>query len=284
MRNIQPSASPASESAARQHDNEFAVDVRRLLHDDRRFWDTNAGNITVAGRDGGVMLSGHVMSSTGKLHAEQITNKAGVSRTTRNDLVVDNDLMYQVSRALTDDEHTHQEHILVSVRQGVVTLSGRASSASARQAVEECAAQVPMVRGISNLVGAQGIIVDEREQRVMQPHMGQEVFASDISLGHVKRLIIDPGNRRVVAIVVLGRFPVRKHTRLRTYPWDIQTQERSVVIPVSTIDSITAGMVQLNVTGVDAAQYVDFQENDYRIPDSSWRPPYPYAISDCIWA
>jgi hypothetical protein len=282
MQNTRPTETPITE-AATKHESERADNARKLLYDDRRFWDTNAGNITVSARDGGVMLSGHVMSSNSKLQAEKITNKSTYPPTLQNRLVVDNDLMYLVSQALADNRQTHQEHILVSVRQGVVTLSGRASSAEARQAAEECAAQVPLVRGISNLMGAQGIVVDEREQRVMQPQMGQEVFASDMSLGHVSRLIIDPRNRRVVAIVVRGQFPTRRLMPLRTYPWEIQTQERSVVIPVSTIDSISMSMVQLDIRSVDAAQYTNFQSSDFRQPDAEWHPPYPYTIGDCLW-
>lgn len=282
MQNSHPTETPITEAAAK-HESERADDARKLLYDNRRFWDTNAGNITVSARDGEVMLSGHVMSSNSKLQAEKITSESTYPPTLQNRLVVDNDLMYLVSQALADNRQTHQEHILVSVRQGVVTLSGRASSAEARQAAEECAAQVPLVRGISNLMGAQGIVVDEREQRVMQPQMGQEVFASDMSLGHVSRLIIDPRNRRVVAIVVRGHFPIRRLMPLRTYPWEIQTQERSVVIPVSTIDSISMSMVQLDIRSVDAAQYTNFQAEDFRIPDVEWRPPYPYAIGDCLW-
>jgi osmotically-inducible protein OsmY len=268
MRDTSKATNLVAESAATHR--EIAATARGRLHSERRFWDTNAGNITVAGRDGRVMIHGHVASSTTKLQAEQIINKAGSYPMTQNHLVVDNDLMYVVSLALADNEQTHQEHILVSVRQGVVTLSGRASSAAARLAVEGCAAQVPTVRGISNLIGAQGIVVNEREQRVLQPHRGQEVFASDMSLGHVNRLIIDPHNRRVVAIVVQGHFPARQQTALPPLPWDRETQAQSVVIPVSTIDSISMSMVQLNFPGGEAAQYAHFQLSDFHLPDPDW--------------
>jgi osmotically-inducible protein OsmY len=284
MRNVRHIAKPVAKLATKtRSDQDLAAAARGILRSDRQFWDMNAGSITADVYDGMITLSGHVATSTGKLQAEQMVNQAGGTHATENHLVVDNDLMYLVSQALADDKQKYQERIFVSVRQGVVTLNGQRSSVAERLAAEQSAAQVPTVRGVSNLIEAQGVIVDEIEQRVMQPHMGQEVFASDMSLGRVNRLIIDPHNRRVVAVVVKGEFPARQQSASASSPWDLPTQARSVVIPISAISSLTMSMVQVNMPGVEAAHYADFLASDFHLPDPAWRPPYPYTMSDCLW-
>jgi osmotically-inducible protein OsmY len=157
MRNVRHIAKPVAKLATKtRSDQDLAAAARGILRSDRQFWDMNAGSITADVYDGMITLSGHVATSTGKLQAEQMVNQAGGTHATENHLVVDNDLMYLVSQALADDKQKYQERIFVSVRQGVVTLNGQRSSVAERLAAEQSAAQVPTVRGVSNLIEAQG--------------------------------------------------------------------------------------------------------------------------------
>ena len=66
MQNSHPTETPITEAAAK-HESERADDARKLLYDDRRFWDTNAGNITVSAHDGEVMLSKRIEQTNAKI-------------------------------------------------------------------------------------------------------------------------------------------------------------------------------------------------------------------------
>ena len=89
------------------------------------------------------------------------------------------------------------------------------------------AASVPQVRGIVNDIRAPGITVDPEEQKILEPSIGREVFATDILLGEVERVIINPHNRRVTSFVAHGNFPDLRHVDEYRFSYEIPQQERS---------------------------------------------------------
>jgi hypothetical protein len=230
-----------------------------------------------------VTLSGHVATAADRRRAGRAIDKVRGARAFQNELVADDDLVNLVAQALADDERTHAETIFVAVHHGIVILSGLWNSALARAAAEECAAAVPFVRGVNNYIQAPGTVGNHAEAQTVQPRFGQEVFASDMALGRVERLIIDPLSRRVAAMVVIGRFPDLGHAARHMRSYEMPTQERHVVIPISAVGFVTATLVQLNVAGMVAARWADFAPSNFPIPDKTWRPPYPFAVSECLW-
>jgi len=265
-------------------DAEIAVEGRDALQAAGMFRGTGYPDITVSVADGLAALSGHVAGSRDKLRAAQVMLAVRGVRAVRNDLVADEDLVNLVAQALARDERTRRGTIFVAVNHGIVILSGLRNSSVARAAAEKCAAQVPGVRGVSNYIGTPGVPVDDTEQHVVQPRVGQEVLASDMSLGRVEQVIIDPQNRRVVAMVVHGRFPHRRRATpgMRTY--EMPTEDRHVVIPSGEISFLSPDVVQLNIRGIAAAGHDDFAPGDFRQPDRAWRPPYPFVANECLWA
>jgi hypothetical protein len=233
--------------------------------------------------DGAASLSGHVGTATDMVNAARAVGQAPGVREVQNDLVADDDLVNQVAQALAHDERTRHETIFVAVRAGVVILSGQGNSARARAAAEECAGQVPSVRGVSNYIEAPGVVVSAARERVLQPRVGQEVFARDMSLGRVERVIIDPQNRRVVSMLVRGQFPARQDADL---PWGSYepVEDRRLLIPAAWIESVTPTVAQLSVNGAEAAAHDDFKSADFAQPGRAWRPPYPFTTTDCLWA
>jgi len=245
---------------------------------------SNYGDVSVAAWHGTATLRGHVANSTDKLRAgRSMRDVPGVSEV-QNDLVTDDDLVNLVAQALAHDERTRRETIFVAVSHGVVILSGQRNSAKARAAAEECAARVSSVRGVSNYIEAPGIVVSENEQHVLQPRAGQEVLASDMALGRVKRVIVDPHNRRVAAIVVVGRFPDRRRATPRMRSYDMPMEERCLVIPIAEVRFMTRTVVQLTISGIAAARHDDLSPGNFAQPDPTWRPPYPFAADECLWA
>jgi hypothetical protein len=137
---------------------------------------------------------------------------------------------------------------------------------------------------VSNYLEAPDVIVRADEEKVLQPQIREEVFATDMALGRVACVIISPRNRRVTGFVAEGAFPIQSDRR-RRFDWDrydVPTVERSVVIPRQAIDDITPTAVWLRVSASEAARHPDFDPACYRIPGSSWLPPYPYQPAE-VW-
>ena len=143
---------------------------------------------------------------------------------------------------------------------------------------------MPSVRGVCNYIKCPGAGADDGPtQRVLQPRIGQEVFASDMVLGRVERVIINPDNRRVEATVVHGQMPDRLRATPRMRSYDRPLEERHVVIPIAEISSMTPTVMQLSISGLAAAGRADFAPGDFRQPDQAWRPPYPYVANQLLW-
>lgn len=264
-------------------DAELAAAARRALATAGVLQSGDYGHLSVTASAGTVTLSGHVGASADRPRAERALHELPGVLEVQNDLVADDDLVNLVSQALARDEGTRNGMIFVAVSRGVVILSGLHNSARARAAAEECAARVPFVRGVSNYTEAPGTVVDAVQERVVQPRVGQEVVASDMSLGHVAQVIIDPRNRRVVAIVVEGQFPDRRGATPRMRSYEMPMEERSLVIPITEMGFVTPTVVQLSIDGIAAAGHHDFASEDFIQPDRAWRPPHPYAKHECLW-
>jgi osmotically-inducible protein OsmY len=272
-----------AQAALQRTDQDTSDACHRALRDARILRASNYEDVSVTVCDGLASLSGHVGTVTDMVNADRVVSQVPGVREVQNDLVADDDLVNLVAQALAHDERTRHETIFVAVRAGVVILSGQAISSKARAAAGECAGQVPSVRGVSNYIEAPGAVVTAARERVLQPRVGQEVFARDMSLGRVERVIVDPHNPRVVSLLVRGQFPTRQYADL---PWGLYepVEERRLVIPAAWIDSVTPTVAQLSVYGAEAAARADFKPADFAEPGRAWRPPYPFSATDCLWA
>jgi hypothetical protein len=136
------------------------------------------------------------------------------------------------------------------------------------------------VRAVVNLVQAPGVTASAAAQRVLQPVIGQDVWATDMRLGQVKQVILSPLNRRVTALVVHGEFP--DPAQADAEPSDMAQLERDVVIPAADVRHVTDGGVLLNIRGREAAGRRDFDPTDFVLVDTNWQPPYPYRPTDVL--
>ncbi len=243
------------------------------------------GHITITIDGHMAILRGHVTATHTRQRAEQITRQVPGVEAVANRLVDDDVLVNQVCLALAKDPRTAHEIILVAARHGIILLSGTASSAAAREAAAECAASVSQVRAVSNYVEAPGVSPRGPEaEQVLQPHIGEEVIATDMPLGRVAAVIIDLRNRRVASVVTSGRFPeLRSDSRGRAWDrLDIPMLERTVAIPVQAINKVTPTVVWLAIDATEAASYPEFNPARFRRPGTWWQPPYPYEPGD-VW-
>jgi osmotically-inducible protein OsmY/sporulation protein YlmC with PRC-barrel domain len=258
-------------------DYELAAEVEKALWADEILRETDYDQIDVKAEGGIVQLRGHVITSMNRTRAENAARSIHGVLGVENHLVVDKDLAIEVAEALGNDERTQLESISVVAQNGVIALNGQVGSAAIRQAAEEVAASVQKVRGVANYLQATAVVVDAEEQQVWQPPIDREVYATDMLIGHVESVIINPHNRRVTAFVFHGYYP----EQLPTYE-NMQT-ERRVLVPIRTVRYETKSSVLLDISTIKAFQGRDFVPADFVSPPEDWQPPYPYHRRDVLF-
>jgi hypothetical protein len=200
-----------------------------------------------------------------------------------NELVLDQDLMIDVAQALGSNELTQSERISVGAQHGFVTLNGHVDSAATREAAGEMAASVSQVRGMINELQAPNVVIKPEKHPFLQPRIGQRVAATDMHLGQVEKVIINPCNRRVTALVTRGCFPEPRYHDNYRMPDEVPQQESSLVIPIDAVRHVTDSYVLLEVSGADAALYRSFDPADFISPATDWQPPYPYRWEQVLF-
>ncbi len=264
-------------------DGELATAVDEALRSDDFLRYTDYEQIASAVQDGIVMLQGHVETRMNRVRADEAVRSVAGVLGVDNRLVADDDLVIAVAQALGGSGLTRLERISVHAWNGFVSLTGEVSTAAVRDAAEAAAASVPQVRGVSNYLVAPGMVVDREEQRPSQPSLRGGVYAADMLLGYVERVIVDPHSRRVTAFVTRGDFPCARRPVTYFPPDDGSTQERRVVIPIRAVRHETPGSVMLKISGAEAAQYPDFDPADFVPVSASWQPPFPYPAADVLF-
>lgn len=228
--------------------------------------------------DGVVRLRGHVHSRALAARAEEVVRSVPGVQEVRNELVVDHELLQQVVASVQSDEGTrYLTGYSLRVQDGVVELRGTAPSLEAVRPLERAIARVPGVRGIRNAMT--GLDIPSTWRQVMQPHVGQPVYATDQELGRVEAVVVDPDNRRVQGVVVAGEFPDAGAPPFAAGPlW-----ERRVVIPLEEVEQVTPRGVFLRIHAGQAAERPDLREDEYLSPSPSWVPPFPYRPGQVLW-
>ncbi|MDR7415574.1 MAG: BON domain-containing protein [Armatimonadota bacterium] len=254
-------------------DDELRRDVEEALHRDELLRVLGLP-IRVEVEDGVVHLLGHVHNRALAARAEELTRSVPGVLGVENRLVVDLELLQQVSAALVANPKVRHLPVHVRVREGIVELTGSAPTLEDAREVERTVAALPGVRAVSNRLAAPGI--PERWAWVVQPEVGQPVFATDVEVGRVEAVVLDPASRRVVGVVVHGEFPDAGAPPDAAGPlW-----ERSVVIPLEQVERVTLGGVFLNVHAGAAAENPDLDPERYPPPPPDWTPPFPYREGD----
>jgi osmotically-inducible protein OsmY len=264
-------------------DDTLAAKVENALWSIDILQNTDYMEMNTSVQDGIVKLRGHVISMMDKTQiGDAVRSIAGVLGV-ENSLVVDQDLVIEVTQALGKDEHTRHEWITVGAQNGVITLRGQVGSAAIRGAAGEITANTSQVRGVINDLQAPDVVIDPEEHRFRQPLIDQDVYAADMELGQVMRVIISPRSRRETAFVVDGTFPDPLNKHGHRLPGEDSRKKRRVVIPISALRDITYNSVLLEVSGVEAAQNRDFNPVDFISPPASWKPPYPYHWEEVLF-
>jgi osmotically-inducible protein OsmY len=264
-------------------DDILVAAVIQALWEDTILRRTEYRQIYVEIENGIAYLSGYVSSQPMSKGAEKAAYKADGVWKVENHLAIDSEMELVVSQAIGEDPRTKNARIFVGVNNGFVTLTGLAPGLEGRLAAQEQAVAIPKVRGVLNSIRVPGVEVDGEDQRALQPVIGASVYANDIIIGSVDKVIIDPKNRLVTAILSNTVLPDLDQMG-SNWLWDEHpNSERSVIIPIETVRHLTSTSVFLKVKGVVVAGFDDFDPISYLPAPEDWEPPYPYKHTDILF-
>jgi hypothetical protein len=199
-----------------------------------------------------------------------------------NDLTIDSDLKIAVAQAIGNDPLAKKARIFIGVNNGFVTLTGQAPGLESRRAAQEQAVALPRVRGVINSIRVLGSDIGPQDPPSWQPVVGANIHATDMKIGNVEKVIIDPDSRLVTSILASARLP--EPDELGTsWPWkERHYSERRVIIPIKAVRHLNSSSVFLKEKATVVAGYKDFDPAAYFPAPVIWEPPYPYEHTDVL--
>jgi osmotically-inducible protein OsmY len=233
--------------------------------------------IDVRVKNGVVSLSGHIVNSTSRIRIEAAIRDIPGITGVQNTLVLDDKLTHEVAASLGALEHTYDCKFYTGVSHGLVSLNGIVSDENVKWLAEKCAANHPNVRGVINHVQVSGMAIGSTNRPFLQPTIGETIYFLDGICGVVKQVIIDPNNRRVVAMTVFGQFADQPQELKSLNREEIRLPESLVIVPMDVVRYLTRVSGFLTIRSDESKRYLDFNSMFFDLPAWDWVPPYPYC-------
>lgn len=263
------------------------VVLREAIH--RAFWKDDVlraiefGEIDIHVINGTVYLSGHIVGASSQSRIKNAIRTVPGIRAIKNDLVLDDKLTLDVAAALGTLEHTHDCKFFTGASHGVISLNGTVSDQNVKSFAEKCAASNSKVRGVINNVHILGIESETQDQPFLQPIIGEIIYFSDGIHGIVKQVVINPNNRRVIAMTMHGNFSAGRNILYPLSDGKTRLPEQMIVVPMKLVRYLTKASGFLHIKSNERDQYQDFDPVSFYIPNRDWMPPYPYCPNDVLF-
>jgi len=239
--------------------------------------------IDIRVKDQVIYLYGHVVSATSQRRIINALNAIPGILKIENNLVLDDKLISEVSTALHRLEHVYACTFFTGASHGVISLNGIVKNENIKLLAEQCVAGNPHVRGVINNLRIAGTKSLLQNQPFLQPTIGEPVYFLDGVSGVVKHVIMNPNNRRVIAMTIQGIFTgQRSESKLQT-DGNIQFPEGLVTVPIKVVHYLTRESSFLYITSQQKNQYVDFDPSLFISPNADWIPPYPYCSDQILF-
>jgi osmotically-inducible protein OsmY len=239
--------------------------------------------IDVHVKNGFVYLNGHIASTTSKSRIENamrgIPNILGI----QNNLVLDDKLTLEVATSLGKLERTYDCKFFTGASHGVVSLNGIVRDENVKLLAGKCAAGNPNVRGVLNNVRVSGAEVGSPDQPFLQPAIGEIIYFLDGVSGVVKQVIIDPDNRRVIAMTIQGVFSDGRNELTPMINGKARNPEQLVAVPMSEVRYLTRASGFLYMKSDETNRYIAFDPTLFSTPKMDWNAPYPYCPDDVLF-
>ena len=264
-------------------DIDLRHEVDHTLWRDAAFRATDYDNIDMRVRDGIVYLNGHVSSLTNLHQAERSLQTIPGLLGVNNHLIPDDQLLAEVSTALGSLESAYDCKFFTGVSHGVVLVSGNVENINIKLLAEKYAASNPNVRGVINSIRISGSDLDSPEEPFLQPIIDEEIFFHDGISGTVQQVIINPDNRRVVAMTIRGRFENQRQELRSLNKGEARSPERIIVLSMNSVRYLTKVSGFLYINSNDKDRYMDFDPAHFFTPKKDWKAPYPYCPDDVLF-
>jgi osmotically-inducible protein OsmY len=268
----------------RQNDRVIKEAIYQALWKDSVLRAIEYYEIDVHIRNETVYLYGHIVGITSQLRIMNAIRTVPGILGIKNHLVLDDKLTLEVATALGKLEHAYDCKFFTGTSHGVVSLNGTVSDQSVRMLAEKCAASNPNVRGVINHIRINGSEPEPQNQPFRQPTTGEIIYFLDGISGVVQQVIINPNNRRVIAMAVHGKFS-SKHQELKSLNnAETRLLEQLIVVPMKTVRYLTKVSGFLYINSNESDQYQDFDPASFYVPNWwDWKPPYPYCPDDVLF-
>ena len=255
---------------------------------DHAIWNDNVlraieyHEIDVHVKNGIVYLHGHIVSTTSKSRIENAIRSIPGILGIQNNLVLDDKLTRDVATSLGELEHTYDCKFFTGASHGVISLNGTVSDENVKLLAEQYASSNPNVRGVINNVRVSGAEQELPDQPFLQPTIGEIIYFLDGPSGVVKQVIINPNNRRVVAMTVQGQFAEEQDIK-SSKSVNGQSPERLVILSMDVVRYLTQVSGFLNINSTERTRVMTFDSASFRAPSVDWTPPHPYCLDDVLF-
>ncbi|HET9587564.1 MAG TPA: BON domain-containing protein [Anaerolineales bacterium] len=239
--------------------------------------------IDVHVKNGVVYLSGHIVSTTSQMRIENAMRSISGILGIQNNLVLDDKLTLEVAASLGRLEHIYSCKFFTGASHGVLSLGGNVSDESVKLLAEKCAASNANVRAVINNVRVSGAQSELQDQPFLQPAIGEIIYFRDGISGVVKQVVINPNNRRVVAMTLLGRLADQQQELKSFKNGEARSPERLVVVPVGAVRYMTGVSGFLYIKSSERNRYLDLDPTNFFTPNKDWKAPYPYCPEDILF-
>jgi osmotically-inducible protein OsmY len=234
-------------------------------------------------KNGIVYLSGHIVSTTSQTRIESALRGIPGLLGIQNDLVMDDRLTHEVAASLGNLEHMYGCKFFTGASHGVISLNGNVSDESVKSLAETCAASHPNVRGVINNIRVSGSERELPDQPFLQPTIGAMIYFLDGISGIVKQVIINPNNRRVVAMTVQERFANQRQELPSLNSGKALSLEHLVVVPMDAVRYMTQVSGFLHTNSNEGKRNMDFDPTRFSPPTHGWKAPHPYCPDDVLF-
>jgi hypothetical protein len=271
-------------SPAQKTDADTKASVERALWNDDVLRAIESYEMVVHVKNGVVYLNGHIVNTTSRNRIERairvIPGIAGI----QNNLVLDDKLILEVAGSLGTLEHTYGCKFFTGASHGVISLNGIVSAEHVKLLAEKQVSRNPSVRAVINNVRVAGAELELPDKPFLQPTIGKIIYFRDGISGVVKQVIINPNNRRVVAMIVWARFTNQRQELQSLKSGKALPPERLIVIPMDVVRYMTKVSGFLHINSDERNRYTDFDPASFGTPDVDWAPPYPYCPDDVLFS
>lgn len=234
-------------------------------------------------KNGVVYLNGHIVSASNQKRIETAIHSIAGIQALRNNLVLDDKLTAEVAMSLGELEHSYDCKFFTGASHGIIALNGMVSDENVKSLAEKCASNNPKVRGVINNVRVSGAATELPDQLFLQPTIGELIYFLDGVSGVVKQVIMNPNNRRVIAMTVWGRFVDQRQKPKSLNNGETRSPERLAVIPIDAVSYLTRYSGFLHIKSDETERYKDFDLASFLTPTADWTPPYPYCLADLLF-